>query len=173
MTEPVFFLNMFPDYEPPEVLKSALSQAAIAAADIDPENRSVEVALKMEHYVPRRLLQQTAKDITDAYGLKQMDIRPVYPSSELQKVEPEELMTLFVEQNSMNRGALAGAKWQWDGNTLTVQLLGNGKKQLEESAREVQRDLLERFGVSVEIVIVPGQSLSGQELFAAMEKLRG
>ena len=34
MREQVFFLNMFPDYVPPEALQEALSQAAIAAADI-------------------------------------------------------------------------------------------------------------------------------------------
>ena len=36
MTDQVFFLNMFPDYAPPEELNAALSQAAIVAADIDP-----------------------------------------------------------------------------------------------------------------------------------------
>ena len=34
--ESVSILNMFPDYEPPEVLRESLSQAAIVAADIDP-----------------------------------------------------------------------------------------------------------------------------------------
>ena len=35
---------MFPDYEPPEELNAALSQAAIVAADIFPETGTVEVA---------------------------------------------------------------------------------------------------------------------------------
>ena len=55
MEEQIFFLNMFPDYEPPEELYAALSQAAIAAADIDPETRSVHVALHSERYIPQRL----------------------------------------------------------------------------------------------------------------------
>ena len=45
MSEQVFFLNMFPDYEPPEDLQGVLSQAVIAAADIDPDTRSVSVAI--------------------------------------------------------------------------------------------------------------------------------
>ena len=57
MEEQIFFLNMFPDYEPPEELYAALSQAAIAAADIDPETRSVHVALHSERYIPQRLLE--------------------------------------------------------------------------------------------------------------------
>ena len=172
MNKRVFFLNMFPDYEPPEALKSALSQAAIAAADIDPERRAVEVALEMEHYVPRRLMQQASKDICALYGLQILSLRPVYPGTELHNIESEELMALFVEHNSMNRGALAGASWAWEDNILTVQLRGNGKKLLEEAVPSIQRDLLERFGVRVDIVIQSGQSLSGEELFQAMEKLR-
>ena len=54
MEEQICFLNMFPDYEPPEELYAALSQAAIAAADIDPETRSVHVALHSERYIPQR-----------------------------------------------------------------------------------------------------------------------
>ena len=52
MEDQIFFLDMFPDYEPPEELYAALSQAAIAAADIDPETRSVHVALHSERYIP-------------------------------------------------------------------------------------------------------------------------
>ena len=44
MLEKVYLLHMFPDYEPPEVLQSALSQAAIVAADIDPERGGVHIA---------------------------------------------------------------------------------------------------------------------------------
>ena len=36
MSNTVCFLNMFPDYQPPEPLFGMLSQAAVTAADIDP-----------------------------------------------------------------------------------------------------------------------------------------
>ena len=41
MSETVYLLNMFPDYEPPEEIRKALSQAALVAVDIRAENRSV------------------------------------------------------------------------------------------------------------------------------------
>ena len=63
MKETVYLLNMFPDYEPPEEIREALSQAALVAVDIRPENRSVEVAAHTEHYVPRRLTRQAERDI--------------------------------------------------------------------------------------------------------------
>ena len=56
--ENVYLTNMFPDYVPPEELTTALSQAAIAAADIDPENRTVSVAVHSQQYIPQRLLDQ-------------------------------------------------------------------------------------------------------------------
>ena len=34
MSETVYLLNMFPDYEPPEEIRKALSQAALVAVDI-------------------------------------------------------------------------------------------------------------------------------------------
>ena len=37
---------MFPDYEPPEELRAALSQAAIAVAGIDPATRRISVAVE-------------------------------------------------------------------------------------------------------------------------------
>ena len=42
MSETVYLLDMFPDYEPPEEIRKALSQAALVAVDIRAENRSVE-----------------------------------------------------------------------------------------------------------------------------------
>ena len=172
MKEQVFFLNMFPDYEPPEGLEHALSQAAIVAADIDPEKRQVAVALHAERYIPQRLLDGVAKDLCSAYGLRELTITASHPASQLHSVEPEELMALFVAQNSMNRGVLAGAKWTWEGQTLHIGLLGNGLKQLQEAVPAVCRYLRERFASAVEIQITAGQSLEGQALFEAMQKLR-
>ena len=48
MMEKTYFLNMFPEYQPPEALYSALSQAAIVAADLDPESRAVTVLVESE-----------------------------------------------------------------------------------------------------------------------------
>ena len=36
-------------------------------------------------------------------------------------------MDLFVAQDSMARGVLAGAQWSWEGTELTVKLVANGK----------------------------------------------
>ncbi len=172
MTQKVYFFDMFADYEPPEALKSALSQAAVAAADIDPRRRSIEVALESDDYIPRRLLDQAVKEITDLYGLSELKLTAVHPESELHKIEPEELRDLFVNRNSMTRGSLAGARWEWSGTELTVKLTANGKKELEELVPQVQNVLREQFAAPVTIRIEAGQTLEGQALFDAMQSMR-
>ena len=173
MKEKILFLNMFPDYEPPEQLQAALSQAAIVAADIDPERQSVEVVIESTCYIPRKDLEKVCQDLQQCYGLRKMDLIATHPASELHKIDPEELRDLFVEQTSVARGILAGAQWNWDGNHLFVKLKGNGIQMLSEVVPIVQRNLQERFATAVHIDFEAGHSLEGAELFAAMEKMRG
>ena len=120
MSKTVFFLNMFPDYQPPEPILGMFSQAAITAADIDPERRSVIVEVASDTYIPQKLLQKCAGDIADAYDLRSLQIEPVYPASQLQAMDSDDLMQLFVSENSMTRGSLAGANWSWNDKALHI-----------------------------------------------------
>ena len=173
MDDTVYLLNMFPDYVPPEELQRALSQAAIVAADIDPETRGVFVAVHSDTYIPQRFFDAAGSDISKLYGLKKLEIAATFPESQLHCMEPEELMWLFVGRDSMTRGTLAGAKWIWEGTELHIQLRANGKKTLEELVPQVQTVLRERFACPVTILVHAGEDLSGQALFDAMESMRG
>ena len=172
MEKTVFLLDMFSDYEPPEGMKEALSQAAIAAADIHLESRSVQVAAHSPDYIPRRLLETAEREVAALYGLNRVEITVTHPASELQKIEPEELMMLFVSRNSMTRGTLAGAKWEWAGEELTVRLRANGTATIEELLPQVQTALRERFATPVTIRVEAGSDLEGKELFEAMDSMR-
>ena len=173
MSEQVSLLNMFSIYEPPETLRSVLDQAAVVAADIDPERGRVEVCLHCESYIPASLLKTAAADICAAYGLRDVFITATHPASQLTQVLPEEIRELFVAENSMNRGSLAGTQMRWEGETLHIQLAANGKKLLEEAVPAVTRNLSQRFGASVGIQIEAGENLEGQALFDALEQMRG
>ena len=164
---------MFPDFVPSEELKSAFSQAAIVAADIDPETRAVSVAVHSDTYIPRRIACLAEKDIRNLYGLSKLEITTTHPSSELTKIEPEELLQLFVSRDSMTRGSLAGAKWEWKGNRLCVRLRANGKSRLEELSKPVCTVLRQRFSTDVIISFEAGSDLEGQALFEKMETMRG
>ena len=172
MTEEIYLLNMFPDYQPPEELQAALSQAAIAAGELDMETRSASVILRMEQYVPQRLLDRLGKEIARLYGLRGLELTGIHPASQLHKIETDELMQMFVVHNSMARGSLAGAKWFWKDTELTIALAANGKDALMEHVPAVQNILRERFSTPVTISIEAGKSLEGKALFDAMESIR-
>ena len=163
---------MFPEFEPPESLQEALSHAAVAAADIDPQTRSVSVAMHSDLYIPRRLLEQAERGISRLYGLARLSLTVTHPKEELHKIEPEELMQMFVEGNSMTRGSLAGAKWEWEEDALLIKLRGNGKAAVEEQIPKIQQNLRERFETPVTIQVEAGSDLSGQALYDAMENMR-
>ena len=172
MSETVYLLNMFPDYEPPEEIRKALSQAALVAVDIRAENRSVEVSAHTDTYVPRRLTRQAEKDILSLYGLRNLEITLTHPATELSKIEPEELRDLFVDLDPMTRASLAGAKWAWDGGHLTVCLVANGKAGVEAQIPAVVKTLQQRFAAEVTISVEANHDLTGAELSRVMEKLR-
>ncbi len=172
MKEKTLFLNMFSDYEPPEPLKSALSQAAISSADIDASSRRIWVALVCDQYIPLRILEQAEKEIGPLYGLNKLKLQAVHPASELCKIEPEELMQMFVCHNSMTRGSLAGAVWTWQGTNLHIKLMANGKQTIEECVPAVCQELQDRFGTPVTVTVEAGEALEGDALQEALEKLR-
>ena len=172
MKESIGLLNMFPDYVPPEALQEVLSQAALVAADIDPVTRRVSVEITANTYIPQRELEQVSGGIAASYGLNKLTIGCKYPEDQLCKIESDELRDLFVAQNPLTRGSLAGAQWNWKGNTLTVSLRANGKETLEKCVPAVCRVLQERFSAKVEIVFETGMELEGQALFDEMARMR-
>ncbi len=167
------FLRMFSEYTPPEGLEQLLSQAQICNAQIDPGSRTIRVELVCGGYIPQRQLLGIGQDVARLYDLQNVELVPRYHEDQLTAIEPQELMELFVAQDSMCRGSLAGARWQWEGKTLHIHLRANGKAQLEQCIPAVCRKLRELFGVQAAVEIHAGQSLEGQALLDAMEKLRG
>lgn len=163
---------MFPDFEPPEPLKRVLSQAVIVAADIDPKKGTVHVAAHSPNYISHRQNAEISKSISRIYGVRSFRLTFTHPENQLSCIDPEELLQMFVSQNSLNRGALAGAQWHWRDCELTVRLQGNGVALLEESVPMVKKCLAERFGVSTEIHFQPGNELDGRELLQEMERMR-
>ena len=172
MTETILFLDMFSDYEPPEELRSCLLQAAIVSARIDANSRRVDMAVRFSKYISDQQLNTITEQVAHLYGLQSLDIAPVFPAEEITTMPATDLMKLFTDRSALCRACLAGAQWNWDEYHLTILLPANGKKQVEECVPAVCNVLRERFGVEVTMTVVPGQELSGQNLYEALEKLR-
>ncbi len=173
MEERTYLSHMFSDYEPPESLKAAISQAVIVAADIDPIKRKISMTIHSEKYIPCRDLDAISSDICEVYNLNGLSFSATYPQSELSSMDEEDLRNLFIRENASARGSLAGARWAWQDNTLTVSLVANGKKALEESVPKIQSKFQQMFDAPVNISIEAGNALEGKALFDAMEKMRG
>ncbi len=165
-------LHMFEDYQPPEALVSVAAQAAITAAHVNAQSRIVVAEMVSPQYIPKKDLLQLESGIAKEYGLHKLRLEPAFPADQLQSMPPEDLMALFVEENSMCRGSLAGARWQWEEDTLHIWLQANGKDTLQECLPCVCRKFQELFSAAVNVQIHPGETLEGKALFAHMEKLR-
>ena len=172
MSEKIHLLDMFSQYKPSEVLRCAFSQAVILSAEIDQHSRCVDITVCSPVYIPKRMLDEAELEICKIYGLRNVQLLAKHPADQLHHIEPDELMSMFVELNSMNRASLAGAKWTWEGQILTITLLANGKDAVEACILQVCGMLRQRFDTDVQIKVVAGKVLDGQALFDAMEEMR-
>ena len=172
MEQTLYFTQMFPDCDVPASLKSILEQTVIRKANIDVESRYIFAELYSPVYIAEKELCELRSTLNAQYELHGLDFDVYHPADQLCKMAPDELRDLFVRYDSMARGSLAGASWQWEGSHLTVRLKGNGKDGLLKHANSVAQQLSQRFGADVTIEIVPGENLEGAALFDAMEKLR-
>ncbi|MBQ5711613.1 MAG: hypothetical protein IIV61_03275, partial [Oscillospiraceae bacterium] len=153
-------------------LPDELGGAVVTAAQIDTTARSIQVELYAERYIPERVTRSAVQMIRGEYPLREVSVFCRHPADQLRCMEPEELRDLFVREDPMARGSLAGAIWAWEDRHLTVRLKGNGKKELEASVPKVIASLSSRFGADITIGFVAGQTLEGQALFDALEKMR-
>ena len=170
--EEISILRMFADYLPTEEMRNALAGAIIDNADLDPEKGSAVVYAHGARYIPMRLLERASREIGMLYGLRRLEFHVTHPAGELNRCEPEELMGYFMELDSMTRASLAGAKWEWGENRLTVRLPANGRDALEKLAPKVRQRLKDRFGADPEITFEAGSELQGKALFDALESIR-
>ena len=172
MREKVHFLDMFSQYQPAEAMQEALSQAVVVSAQIDQNSRSVDMTVFSPSYISQSMLDEASQNICDIYGLRSLRLLAKHPAQQLSSMEPEALMALFVECDSMTRASLAGAAWTWEGQTLTISLLANGKTAIEKCIPHVCNILKDRFDTDVQIQVLAKEGLDGQALFDAMEEMR-
>ena len=172
MADQVKFFELFPDILFPDDQVSFLQHAQVLNAEVDQAARRIWADLFSPRYIPRRILEEAARQVEEEYSLQLVELICHHPADQLQKISPEDLRGLFAREDSMARAALAGASWTWEGTDLTISLKANGKKALEGPAAKVAQGLSRRFGTQVRIHIQAGAALEGQALFDAMEKMR-
>ena len=172
MEKQITFLDVFARYQPQERDRVLLEKVLLRHADLDPAKGIICVEVDCGEYISDRQWKEISDEITFIYGLNELHLNLHYPLEQLQRMEPEELTQIFVEENSMAKGVLAGCKYSWNGTELHIDLRANGKQTIEECKSAVCRKFKHICGEDVTLSIESHKDLQGQELFDAMEAMR-
>ena len=173
MQKKILLRDMFSEYRPDGPMSALLQELTVKGADVNPNLSSVEVAVFSESYLRKKDLEKLEREIAECYGIRTLRIYATYPESVLHEMPFEEMRSLFVDEDSMCLGILAGAKWSWQGEgTVKISLQANGVDALKECTHAVSSQIRQMFARDVDFVIEAGAELKGQALFDAMEKMR-
>ena len=164
----VTFQTLFPQFTPP----ATLADAPVQHVDLHPAQRRVCIELTPGSYLPTRELDDAANAIATLYDLHRVEFTCRYAPESLSQMDFFDLGRIFIQHNPLAAGALAGAAWHLEGETLHVGLVANGIAYLEPGIPAVRQFIADRFGRQVEIQIDAHQELEGQALFDATAALR-
>ena len=74
----VRLLDLFGAYEPEEELKQRLDNVKVFDAEIDMVARRVAVTVQLEDYLPLSMVRKFEQGVTDAYSIRQVELKTVY-----------------------------------------------------------------------------------------------
>ena len=172
MGQQVCFRDLFLDYTPPETLLDSVPQMSVVKAEIDRPARSIRLQLTSEDYITEKNLELVRTQIEERYGLKTLTLDVSFPPEALAQMDFYDLSRVFVRAYSPAAAILAGAKWELDGETLTIRLQANGRQELLDHVSKAERYLEERFGLHKHIEIESNHAVEGKALFAETERIR-
>ena len=118
----VTFQTLFPQFTPP----ATLADAPVQHVDLHPAQRRVRIELMPGSYLPTRELDDTANAIATLYDLHRVEFTCRYAPESLSQMDFFDLGRIFIQHNPLAAGALAGATWHLEGETLHVGLVANG-----------------------------------------------
>jgi DNA polymerase-3 subunit alpha (Gram-positive type) len=168
----VRLLDLFRAYEPAAEEKALLEDVKIFSAEVDMKRRTAVVTVCPDRYMPLRSVRKIEQGISRAYGMHQFALKTSYGPEGLGLFQMEDLGVFLREQFAPSLSILAGCSYALDGDTIRIQLRGNGKDLLKSHIPKAQQWLRGLFDRDIRIELVVGEDRDPKELFAATEKLR-
>ena len=168
----VRLLDLFRAYEPDAELRALLDDVKIFSAEVDMKTRSALVTICPERYVTLKQVRSIERGISRAYGIHKFTLRTCYGKEHLALLQPEDVGAYLKELFAPSMSILAGCAYSRDGETVTLQLRGNGKDLLRPHVTRAERWLKDMFDTNIKIDVQAGNNLDAQGLFEATEKIR-
>ena len=139
MNDTVYLMDLFSACPLSEDRRAVFQQAKVLGADIDPEARRVEVRLFAPTYLSGAQLKALRDDIQASYGLEGLAFRCTFPETALPEADHRDFVDLLCSVYPPARAILAGSRWEMTAEAVTINLVANGKEQLEPYLPELSR----------------------------------
>ena len=166
------FLEMFYEYQPDEPLRAVLEQAAVYHAEIDREEKTVELRIELPSYCPGETIEAIGKALCELYGFRSVRLLPRFPTEALSSCEPADLNRILIGAYSPAAASLAGCRWELAEGESKLHLRANGKDGIAPHLPLVERFLSDRFGITTKITVVCDGETTGDAIFAQTELMR-
>ena len=131
-----------------------LSSGEIRGVEIRHQAGQMAVRLGLEQVVPKTCLFQAQKKLSEALGLTEVILRPVYPKELFSCDYLPEIVSLLGSAGVPVNGFFNGCKADFMGDVLRVYLSHGGQAFLEElhCPNKISQVIREEFGLEVQVV---------------------
>ena len=170
--EQITLLQLFSALEPDDALRSVLAQVEVCHVDLDAEERRIRVKLQSERYLDLAVWKSLRMQLSAIYRLRDLRFSVQYPAEALEGMRFSDLTEIVAAEYPLASGCMADCGWQLDGDTLHLQLQGNGVDGLRPHLKAAERFLAASFGRQIRIEPEARHELVGEELYAETERLR-
>lgn len=168
----VRLLDLFGAYKPESEIRQLLDDVKIFDAKVDLPARSASVTICPDRYVSLRQIRSIERGISGTYGIRSFSLCTRYGEGKLSILEPADVGEYLKELFAPAMSILAGCRYGIEGNSVVLQLRGNGKDMLQPYIHRAERWLREMFDDSAVVEVRVGKDLDAKGLFDATEKIR-
>ena len=172
MNDTVYLLDLFSACPLSEDRRDVFSRVEVLGADIDPQERRVEVSLCAPGYISAEQLTKFQDAVRESYSLGTLRLRCTFPPEAVSGADHRDFCDVLCAVYPPARAILAGSRWDLSTEAVTIHLVANGKDQLEPYLPELQRHLQDNFGISPTLTIEAHSALTGEALYSETARIR-
>ena len=133
--EKVPFLTLFPGYLPEEALQDAVQSLSVTKADVDRQQRRIELQLWSEVYIKQKDLEDLQNELAAKFGIGHLKLNIRYPEEVLPQMDMHDLRQVFVRACAAASVVLAGAGLEVTDDAVICTCGATGKSRSSPPSR--------------------------------------